>query len=445
MCGIAGYFGLSSENGQIALDKMTAALRLRGPDDAGIFIEGPVGIAHTRLSIIDLEGGRQPLFNEIHTICATVNGEIYNYRDLRKLLIDKGHRFSTKTDSETIIHLYEEYGTSFLDKLDGMYAIAVYDTVNKRLVLARDRLGKKPIHFTFINGVFYFASEIKALLALPAMQRRMNLTALSHYLALQYVPDTHCIFDGISKIQPAEYLVLENNHIIEKKHYWELVPKEQCGQENEVREKIRTLVGKAIRKRTIADVPLGVFLSGGMDSSIVTALLSSFSTTPVNTYSIGFLEEKYSELPKARSIAGKYGTKHREFILSLKELKHNLVPILAYLDEPLADPSVLPMHYLCRMAKNEITVALSGDGGDEIFAGYQRYKLDEQLRMAEKLPSFLINIISKAAGFLKVDFDVPIGKNRILGLKRLKQALSTRHLRVFFGWDHISTQLIFHI
>jgi asparagine synthase (glutamine-hydrolysing) len=424
MCGIAGYSGFSPEAGRPLLEKMAAALKRRGPEDGDFFFQGPVGLGHTRLKIIDPEGGRQPLYNEARDVVAVVNGEIYNFMELRKELSDRGHKFYTRSDAEAVVHLYEEHGPAFPEKLDGMFAIALYDIARDKLVLARDRLGKKPLHYITAGNAFCFASEIKALLTLPAVARRIHLPALVHYLSLQYVPDTQSIFEGIDKVQPGELLVLEHGRVTERRRYWTLNPAETNPSAEERRERIRTLVSQAVKKRMIADVPLGVFLSGGIDSSIVTALLSSFSGKRLKTYSIGFLEEKYSELPKAGAVAKQYGTQHHEFVLSLKELKENLISILSYFDEPLADPSALPLHYLCNMAKKEITVALTGDGGDELFAGYQRYRLDRLLSFAGRLPGPARGALSGIADLLRVNLDVPVGGNFVLGLKRLGQALS---------------------
>jgi asparagine synthase (glutamine-hydrolysing) len=421
MCGIAGYHGLSAGPGRHALERMQEALRFRGPDGRGIFQHGANGLAHTRLSVLDPAGGAQPLANEDGSVIAIVNGEIYNHRGLRAGLEAKGHRFSTRSDSEAVLHLYEEEGPACLARLDGMFALAVLDIRRDRLLLARDPFGKKPLHYARHGGAFWFASELKALLTLPAFPRELSREALAAFLAHQYVPDGMCILKGVEKIQPGEYLLLEGGKERERGRYVSLQVAEEDMPWPEAVEKTRALVAQAVAKRLEADVPLGVFLSGGLDSSIVAALAAQAAPRAIRTFSMGFAEKRFDESPKARALARKYGTDHHEFVLDPRRLAAELPEILGYLDEPLADPSVLPLHQLCREARREVTVALGGDGGDELFAGYVRYLWDRRLAPLERLPAGAFRALDAALRPFRVDAGVPMGQSLLGAAKRLSQ------------------------
>jgi len=397
MCGIAGIFSFDSEKevSEGLLKKMCSVLGHRGPDDEGIeiFSGGKAGFGHRRLSIIDIEGGHQPLSNEDGTVWVVFNGEIYNFQELRQDLEKNGHRFKTRTDVEVIIHLYEDKGVRCLDDLRGMFAFGLWDGREGRLFVARDRLGQKPLIYTFLNGQFIFASEIKAILQLPTVSRSVNAAALNDYLTYQYVPHPLTMFEGIEKLSPAHYMVVERRRR-EVKRYWNVdFSREENLPEPEYSRRIRSLLEEATKLRLISDVPLGAFLSGGVDSSITVALMSELTGRPVKTFSIGFKEKKFDELRYARMIAERYKTEHQEFIVEPKCLEV-LDDLIWHYDEPFADSSAIPTYYVSRMTSKFVKVALSGDAGDECFAGYPRYKAVKIAGCFDKLPVALQRIIA---------------------------------------------------
>jgi len=374
VCGIAGLIGRSGEQIDAALvHRMCQAIVHRGPDDEGIYVRGPVGLGMRRLSIIDLSGGHQPIHNEDQTVWVVYNGEIYNFPELRRELEGRGHKFYTHSDTEMIVHLYEEMGADCVKKLRGMFAIALYDERKKSLLLARDRLGKKPLHYALSQGRLLFGSEIKSLLAADSDLLKLNPQALVQYLALSYIPDPNTAFSEISKLPPG-HLLEYSNGAISVRQYWDLPaygthdPKseEQCLEELEER------LAEAVRIRLISDVPLGAMLSGGVDSSIVVALMARASSSPVKTFSIGFGKSDFDESPHARAVAEKFGTDHHELIVEPK-VEETLDFLTRMQEEPFGDSSMIPTYHVSRMARQHVTVALSGDGGDELFAGYDRY------------------------------------------------------------------------
>ena len=375
MCGICGIYkygsGLPVERGD--LKAMNDLLVHRGPDDEGYYEKDAVGLAMRRLSIIDVSSGHQPLSNEDGSIWIVFNGEIYNFQELREKLIEKGHVFKTKSDTETIVHLYEEKGKDFVKDLRGMFAIAIWDKKRDRLLLARDRMGKKPLFYAVTPGAIAFASELRALLAAPGIPREVDLRAVDAYLTLQYIPSPLSIFKAVKKLEPASVLTLEDGKVTIEK-YWDL----PLGAEKlslpvaEIKERLYAELLEATKIRLISEVPLGAFLSGGIDSSVVVALMARSSSAPVKTFSIGFKEAAFSELGYARQVAEMYGTKHTEFVVEA-----NMVDVLEKLvrhyGEPYADSSALPSYFVSRETRKSVTVALNGDGGDEAFGGYLRY------------------------------------------------------------------------
>lgn len=375
MCGICGvlYFDLDRQVEQSTIEAMNQRITHRGPDREGIWTQGRVGLGHRRLSIIDLSPcGAQPMFNEDKTIAVVFNGEVYNFPDLRKELLAKGHRFESQTDTETIIHLYEEEGPSCVKRLRGMFAFALWDSRNQRLLLARDRLGKKPLKYSIDRERIVFASELKAILALDGVPREEDPAAIHQYLTYGYCPDPLTGFKQIRKLPPAHWMIVEDGRC-EIKRYWQLsYERKEQKSESEWREEIVERLREAVRIRLVSDVPLGVFLSGGIDSSAVTALMSQTSNARVKTFSIGFSYENYNELPYARLVAQKYDTEHHEFTVEPNAVEI-LPKLLHYYEEPYADHSAVPSYYLAQMARRHVTVALNGDGGDENFAGYSRY------------------------------------------------------------------------
>jgi len=366
---------------------MCRVIKHRGPNDEGIFLDDYTGLGMRRLSIIDLETGHQPIHNEDESIWIVFNGEIYNYRELRQFLERKNHRFYTLSDTEVIIHLYEEFGNDCVTLLNGMFAFAIWDLNKKKLLLARDRIGIKPLHYIVLNNKLIFGSEIKSILQDANVKREVNLKALHHFLAFEYVPAPITMFKGIKKLLPGHILVCEKGNVSVRK-YWYL----EFSDRNEqsvayYSDKIYELLKKSVERRLISDVPLGAFLSGGIDSSSIVGLMTELMDQSVKTFSIGFEEESYNELEYARIVAEHFETEHYEEIITPDAV--NLVNrIIGYLDEPFADVSVFPTYLVSELARKHVTVVLSGDGGDEQFAGYDWYvasKLDMHYRKAPRV------------------------------------------------------------
>ncbi len=385
MCGIAGKVNRASDRSvdPELIRAMTRAIAHRGPDDEGFYVSGRIGLGMRRLSIIDLAGGHQPIANEDGSIWIVFNGEIYNYREIRKTLEAKGHRFATQSDTEVIVHLYEEKGVEALHDLRGMFAFALWDAPRERLFLARDRVGKKPLCYAPIDGGLAFGSEIKALLVDPAIHREVDPEALDLYLSFQFVPAPRTMFQGIFKLPPGHYLLWEGREATVTP-YWRPPDGTSDLSLDEAQDRLLALLTEAVDLRLVSDVPIGAFLSGGLDSATVVGLMSRLRSEPVRTFSIGFAEDAYNELPFARRAADAFKTMHREFIV-----RPNVVEILPQLvrqyDEPFADKSAIPTFYLCREAAKEVKVALSGDGGDEAFAGYSKYAAAERSYLRERL------------------------------------------------------------
>jgi len=375
MCGIAGklYFDPTRRAEREVLERMNAVQVHRGPDDAGIHCQGPVGLAHRRLSIIDLSpAGHQPMANEDGTIWIVFNGEIYNFQDLRPGLLERGHRFRSRTDTEVILHLYEEQGVGCLASLRGMFAFAIWDGRNRQLFLARDRLGKKPLCYQWDDEAFRFASEAKAILQDAAVSVRPDPEGISLYLTYGYVPSPVSAFQGLCKLPPAHYLICRDGGV-EVVRYWRLRrDRKQNRPEAEWCEEIRARLEEAVRLRLISDVPLGAFLSGGIDSSAVVAMMSRAAGGAIKTFSIGFDQPEYDEGTYARRVAERFGTDHHELVVRPDAVA--ILPKLAWhYDEPFGDSSAVPTYYVAQMTRQYVTVALNGDAGDENFGGYDRY------------------------------------------------------------------------
>ncbi len=389
MCGIAGVVDAEglADGDRAAIDAMLDTLRHRGPDDRGAQAFSHAVLGHTRLSIIDLAGGHQPMSNEDGSVWIAYNGEVYNFRELRAELATKGHRFATHTDTEVIVHLYEEMGPDCVDRLRGMFALAIWDEPRRRLLLARDRIGIKPLYVHSDGRRLVFGSEIKAILAAPAVPREINPQALLDYLTLYYVPAPKSMFRGIEKL-PAGHVLLFENGAIRTRQYWDLAFDASLEEdEASLRRRFWQHLSDAVEMRLVADVPLGAFLSGGVDSSSVVAAMAERSDRPVVTNSIGFQEERFNELPHADRIAKRFETEHHRYIVQpdavdvVERLTHHY-------DEPFADHSAVPTYYVSKMARQNVTVALSGDGGDENMAGYRRYRdLARQRRIRSLVPS----------------------------------------------------------
>jgi asparagine synthase (glutamine-hydrolysing) len=377
MCGISGIleFEQAQTVSREVVGRMNDSLRHRGPDDAGIFVDRGIGLGHRRLSIIDVARGHQPISNEDGTVWVLLNGEIYNYQDLYQELISRGHSFKTRSDTEAIVHLYEEYGDACFSRLRGMFAIAIWDSRQRRLLLARDRVGKKPLYYFSDRKKLVFASELKAILAAGIAPRYMDPAAVCDYFSLGYVPAPRTIYKGIRKLLPAHYLVVTEAGLKET-CYWRLsFANVEDRTEQEWSELIRAQLNEATRIRLMSDVPLGAFLSGGVDSSSVVAMMSGAMGRPVTTCSIGFNEKKYDEAAFARQVANQFRTDHHEDIVEPNALEV-LDKLVWHYDEPFADSSAIPTYYVSKAARKHVTVALGGDGGDENFAGYRRYLFD---------------------------------------------------------------------
>jgi asparagine synthase (glutamine-hydrolysing) len=395
MCGICGI--IKKENSLInkeVLSKMNDSLIHRGPDEEGFFISGNVGLGMRRLSIIDVERGHQPIFNEDRSVCVVCNGEIYNYTELRDLLEKRGHIFRSKSDVEVITHLYEEKGDDFVADLRGMFAIAIYDLNKKELILARDRLGIKPLYYTLQHGEFLFASELKALLKYPDLDKTISYKALSDYLTLLYVPSPETIFENIYKLPPA-YILKFRDGDVNLRQYWELDYSKHRERKSEYYvESLSALLNESVKMHLMSEVPLGAFLSGGLDSSTIVALMSCCSSTPVKTFSVGFGVAGFNELKYANLVAEKFNTEHHEINISPEVI--SLLPnVVRHFDEPFADSSAVPTYLISEFARRQVTVCLAGDGGDELFAGYgwtRRQKFIEDYR---RLPRSLRMIIER--------------------------------------------------
>lgn len=385
MCGICGVVGPAASHELV--DRMCGRIVHRGPDDQGIWIHPGVALGMRRLSIIDVAGGQQPMSNEDGTVWIVFNGEIYNYLDVRKDLEGRGHRFSTRSDTEVMVHGWEEWGDASVEHLRGMFGYALWDMRAETLLLARDRLGKKPLYYTVVDGSLFFGSEIKSLLAHPGVPREVNPAALDAYLTYRYVPGTATMFRGINKLRPGQILLWKNGTIT-LRQYWE--PRYDAHQpaasEAEYLERTTELLRESVRIRLMSEVPLGAFLSGGLDSSIIVGLMAGLMDQPVKTFSVGFGEGgDIDEVAHARRVAEHFGTDHHE--ITVRADAAELLPRLVWhLDEPIADAAAIPTFLISQVARQKVTVVLTGEGGDELFAGYQRYYGDQMLASLELLP-----------------------------------------------------------
>lgn len=426
MCGICGIsFADPARNIERAvLEDMNAAIRHRGPDSDGFHYGPGVGLAARRLAIIDLAGGDQPLANEDRTVHVVFNGEIYNHDDLRARLEQRGHRFRTRTDTEVIVHAYEEFGADCVTHFRGMFAFAVWDERTRSLLLARDRVGKKPLYYAMHDGALLFGSELKCLLRYPGFQPGPDLRALHDYLTLQYVPDPSSALAGVSKLPPAHVLHFRRGDLrIER--YWDLrfEPKQPIAYADAQRA-VREKVTESVRIRLMSEVPLGAHLSGGIDSAIVVGVMAGLLARPVRTFSVGFREEAYSELRYAREIAQRYQTDHHELVIEPDAL--DVLPeLVRHFDEPFADPAAIPLWYLSRFTREQVTVALNGDGGDEAFAGYQRYYADPIANAYRTIPLGLRQgLIDPLLQKVPARAQVPAERSYAGALRRLGRAAS---------------------
>jgi asparagine synthase (glutamine-hydrolysing) len=389
MCGICGVYNMQSGEpiSRELIAQMIALMDHRGPDDSGCYLDNDLGLGFARLSIIDLSGGHQPMCNETGDIWIVFNGEIWNYKALRQTLLERGHSFRTTSDTEAIVHAYEEYGIDCIAHLHGMFGLAIWDRPRRRLLLARDRVGKKPLYYTRVNGDLLFASEIKSLLRHPQVRRQAEVQALVDFLSVRYVPGPATLFAGIYKVLPGHWLLCEDGAIKEE-CYWDFtfdVPEKHPVAD--YIHGIRERVTRAVQERLMADVPLGAMLSGGVDSSIITGVMSQLMDEPVKTFSVGFDVEGFNELPYARLVSQHFGTEHHELVVSGSDLTQHWPLLTWHRDEPVSEPSDLGVYLLSKLARQHVKVVLSGEGGDELFAGYPKYIVDWAARYYRLLPA----------------------------------------------------------
>jgi asparagine synthase (glutamine-hydrolysing) len=433
MCGITGI--VRSDGAQIDRDllaRMNEAIRHRGPDEDGFYFDDGVGLAMRRLAIIDLKSGQQPIHNGDRTAWIVYNGEIYNYRELRKQLESLGHRFYTDSDTEAIVHAYDEYGTDCPRYLRGMFALAIWDTRNKSLFLARDRVGKKPLLYAQVNGQLIFGSEFMALLQHPDVSREVNYEAIHHYLSFICVPAPLTAYRQIRKLEPGHSLLWKNGEI-ELTRYWQIDFTNKLSiAEEEAGERVVDLLRDAVRVRLMSEVPLGAFLSGGIDSSAIVALMAQESSDRVKTFSIGFEEQDFSELHHARRVAEYVGTDHHELIVR-PDAMEILPTLVEHYGEPFADSSAIPSYYVSRETRQHVTVALNGDGGDECFAGYERYAAMNVAQLYVKLlPAAVRNgVVKNLANALP---QIQSRKNPLRKVQRFAAVASRAPAHRYLSW-----------
>jgi asparagine synthase (glutamine-hydrolysing) len=434
MCGIAGFL-LKSPADEQALRAMTETLAHRGPDGEGFFAEGGAGLGHRRLAVLDLSTGAQPLFNEDRTVVVVYNGEIYNYRTLREELRARGHRFATATDTEVLVHGYEEWGEDFAARLEGIFAFALYDRPRRRLLLYRDPVGVKPLYVAAVPGGVLFASEPRALRRHPLCPTGLDLRAVGLFLALEYLPGPATFTPGIGKLRPGHLLRCQEGGV-EERPYWRWLPLPAPPKNfGEAVEAVRAEVLRAVKDQTVADVPLGVFLSGGVDSSVVTAALCAAGGR-VESFSIAFEDPSFDESAHARRAAAHLGTAHHEHLFSERELLDEVPRLLGHLDEPFADPSVFPTALLSRFTRGRVTVALGGDGGDELFAGYPTYWVHRAYPLYRALPGPL-----RRGGLSWLDRLLPVSHANLTLPYRIRKfrdgaerPMPSRHLHWMGAW-----------
>ncbi len=437
MCGICGIY---AKNGATIdptdISRMCAVMVHRGPDDEGSYLSGPVGLGMRRLKIIDLETGHQPIHNEDRTVWVVLNGEIYNFQKLRTFLETRGHHFYSRSDTEVIVHLYEEYGEQFLEHLNGMYCFALWDDHEQKLIISRDRLGVKQIHYYEDENRIIFGSEIKTILSLPGISREINYKALSDYFSLQYIPAPNTVYERIRKLPPACVMSIGGNDVAIRK-YWSLAYNEEHISGKDAIDDIDRELQRSIRQQMISDVPLGAYLSGGIDSSILVAMMACISDRPVETFSIIWDtgSDTFDERRYARFVADRYHTNHHEFLVR-PQIEEVMVDIVCGFDEPFADDSAIPNYYIARETRRHVTVALSGLGGDEMSAGYERYLGMRLLDYYRLLPARLRTGIIPA-----VVQGLPDSKSGNPWVERLKRFVRISDLPFAQSYFHMSSKI----
>ena len=399
MCGICGVLRKSAQDkiDSASIEKMLRSIVQRGPDAKGYFIDNNISLASQRLKVIDFENGRQPMSNEDESVWLVFNGEIYNFLELRKMLESKGHLFKSGSDTETIVHLYEEEGLEFVKKIKGMFALAIWDKNKKRLILARDRFGIKPLYYFYSPDMFIFASEPKAILCYPEFDKEIEPLALDSYLSMEYVASPHSIFKNIYKLPAAHILIFADN-TVKLSEYWRIEPdcSYQSITEEEAQERLLYFLTDSVKGHSRSDAPLGFFLSGGVDSSSLLAIYRTlYKNSRIKSYSVGFHEESFDESAYAKKVSNIFCTEHKHILFAAQDVKNIMPELSSFLDEPFADASILPAYLLSRISSQEITVAISGDGSDEIFAGYPTYQAHKFLKYYSLVPIFIRDKIIK--------------------------------------------------
>lgn len=394
MCGINGfYFNYENEeelNKKIILE-MNRKITHRGPDDEGSYSDNRCSIGMTRLSIIDLVSGKQPITNEINSLKIVFNGEIYNYKELRKELINKGHIFKTDSDTEVVLHLYEEYGNECVKLLKGMFAFAIYSLSSNTIFLARDRAGEKPLYYYKGENAFVFASELKSIIASNIIEKRINKIALEQYFMLTYIPAPLTILEDVYKLKAGHYMIFANDGSVTIEKYWDIdySLSNKIESYSEAKNILRETLFSSVEKCMVSDVPIGSFLSGGIDSTIITGIMATISNKPINTFTIGFKDKRFDESDRAALVAKMHNTKHHVFVIDSDNMLNNISKIIDNIDEPFADSSYIPTFTVSDLASKNVKVVLTGDAGDELFAGYDKYLIGYYSNLYEKIPSFI--------------------------------------------------------
>jgi len=426
MCGIVGIWNYNNKVSKDILERMRNKLVHRGPDDSGIFIDQNVGLAHQRLSIIDLSDlGHQPMVD--NELIVVLNGEIYNFQEIRKELEKKGHKFESNSDTEVLLKSYREWGKKAVDGFRGMFAFAIFDKRERKIILCRDRVGVKPLYYYFDNNLFIFASEIKAIVEHPAVKRELSYEALSLFLQFGYIPAPHSIFKNIYKLEPGYFLEIDKNKDIKKEKYWDIVNLYLAGtkkiKESEAVEELDKILTDSFKLRLVSDVPVGIFLSGGIDSSLIASILAQNTDYPLKTFTIGFDEKQYDESESAKKIADYLGTEHHELICTQKQAIDIIPKLPEIYDEPLGDSSAIPTYLLSQFVHNKVKVSLSADGGDELFCGYNHYKLISDIyNRINKIPAPFLNPKLLSLG-IKTFSKSPNQDNKI---RKINQAVKNR-------------------
>ena len=434
MCGINGFaFFQNSEKdrNEKLINEMNGRIYHRGPDDNGNYADSHMAIGMTRLSIIDLSTGEQPITNEDGTLKIVFNGEIYNYREIRKTLLEKGHIFQTESDTEVVLHAFEEFGKDCTNVLKGMFAFAIYNLVDGSLFLARDRIGEKPLYYTKTENVFIFASELKSILATDLIEKRINKTAFAQYLMLTYIPAPLTILENVYKLPAAYYMTVLATGEIETAQYWDVVynEKDKITDYDECKRMLRKSLFDAVEHCMVSDVPIGAFLSGGIDSTIITGIMSSISDAPVNTFTIGFRDKNYDESDRAALASKQHRTNHHVYYIDYKNMLDNIDRLLANMDEPFADSSLIPTYTVSQLARQEVKVVLTGDAGDELFAGYEKYLIGYYSDLYNKLPRLVRKgVIEPAVHVLPANHPLVRKANKVIENSRADIFAQRRNL-----------------